>query len=43
MRTGLGAGAGDAYDRLPPHWRPHLLVGGVDELLTLYRAAYRED
>jgi len=30
-----GLGAAGAYDHLPPARRPHLLVRGVDELLSI--------
>jgi 4-nitrophenyl phosphatase len=39
VQTGL-AGP-DAYDHLPPAKRPHLHLGGVDELLSLLRAAHQ--
>ena len=39
VQTGL-AGQ-DAYDHLPPAKRPHLHLGGVDELLSLLRAAHQ--
>ncbi|HTR91499.1 MAG TPA: HAD hydrolase-like protein [Trebonia sp.] len=38
VQTGL-AGP-DAYDRLPPEKRPHLHLRGIDELLSLCRAAF---
>jgi ribonucleotide monophosphatase NagD (HAD superfamily) len=39
VQTGL-AGP-DAYDHLPPAKRPHLHLRGVDELLSLLRAAHQ--
>ncbi|HKT04936.1 MAG TPA: HAD hydrolase-like protein [Rugosimonospora sp.] len=41
VATGL-AGA-EAFARLPEPRRPHLMLGGVDELLARCRAAYREE
>jgi HAD superfamily hydrolase (TIGR01450 family) len=40
VQTGL-AGP-DAYDRVPPEKRPHLHLRGVDELLSLCRAAEQQ-
>jgi HAD superfamily hydrolase (TIGR01450 family) len=42
IAVGTGLGGADAFGHLPPARRPHLMVGGVDELLARCRAAYEE-
>jgi hypothetical protein len=42
VAVGTGLGTVDAYHGLPAARRSHLLLGGVDELLALCRAAHRE-
>jgi NagD protein len=42
IAVGTGLGGTDAFGHLPPARRPHLMVGGVDELLAHCRAAYQE-
>jgi NagD protein len=41
VAVGTGLGAAGAFAGLPEARRPHLLVRGVDERLSLCRAAYQ--
>jgi HAD superfamily hydrolase (TIGR01450 family) len=42
VAVGTGLGSADAFDHLPEDRRPHVMVGGLDELLALCRATHGE-